>query len=290
MDKAAIPINDTGFTRSDATYDVVAVWHGQFFRLDDHLERFERSWNKLRMRPPLSRGEMQEVVCSCVAKSGLREAHVEMIVTRGVPVNGDRDTRNFENRFYAFATPYVWIAKPEVQKSGISLVVATGTKRIPTDSVDPTVKNFHWGDLVQGSFEAYDREAYTAVLLDAAGNVTEGPGFNVFAYYDGGLITPSRGVLQGITRATVIDLAEEHGIACAVADLSADRLRDADEIFLTSTAGGVMPVKTIDGKVLSNGIPGPVTTLVRELYWQAHERAEWSLSVNYAAESLDATA
>jgi branched-chain amino acid aminotransferase len=67
-------------------------------------------------------------------------------------------------------------------------------------------------------------------------------------------------------------------------------LRDADEIFLTSTAGGVMPVTTIDGKVLSDGIPGPVTTLVRELYWQAHERAEWSLSVNYAAESLDATA
>jgi len=198
MDEAAIPINDTGFTRSDATYDVVAVWNGQFFRLDDHLERFERSGNKLRMRPPLSHAEMQEVVCSRVGKSGSREAHVEMIVTRGVPVNGDSDP-------------------------------------------------------------------FTAVLLDAAGNIIEGPGFNVFAYYDGDLITPSSDVLRGITRATVIDLAEDHGIACAVPDLSADRLRGADGIFLTSTAGRVMPVTTIDGKVLSNGIPGSVTTLVPEL-------------------------
>jgi len=287
IDKAAIPITDTGFTRSDLTYDVVSVWNGKFFRLEDHLNRFERGWNRIRMQPQLKRAEMQDIIFECVSNSGLREAYVEMIITRGIPLDGDRDPRNFENRFYAFAIPYVWIAKPDHQLTGINLVIANDTRRTPTISIDPTVKNFQWGDLVQGLFEAYDRDAYTAVLLDADGNVTEGPGFNVFAYHEGRLITPPDGVLQGITRATVIDLAEELGIPCSVEPLSADHLRAADEIFLTSTAGGVMPVTVIDGRTIADGAPGKVTMLLREMYWEAHDRPQWTSVVNYGKPALE---
>ena len=281
IEKAAIPITDTGFTRSDLTYDVVSVWNGKFFRLQDHLDRFERGWNRIRMQPQLDRSEMEDIVYECVAKSGLREAYVEMIITRGVPLDGDRDPRNFKNRFYAFAIPYVWIAKPDHQLEGINLVIANSTRRTPSVSLDPTVKNFQWGDLIQGLYEAYDRDAYTSVLLDAEGNVTEGPGFNVFAYHEGRLSTPPEGVLLGITRASVIELAEEHGIPYAVEPLSADRLREADEIFLTTTAGGVMPVTVIDGRTIADGKPGKVTMSLRELYWEAHERPEWTSAVNY---------
>ncbi len=287
IDKAAIPITDTGFTRSDLTYDVVAVWNGKFFRLADHLDRFERGWNRIRMQPQITRAAMEDILFDCVAKSGLREAYVEMIVTRGIPVDGDRDPRNYINRFYAFAIPYVWIAKPDHQLEGIKLVIANDTLRTPTTSIDPTVKNFQWGDLVKGLLEAYDRDAYTAVLLDGDGNVTEGPGFNVFAYFEGRLITPPDGVLQGITRATVIDLAEELGIPCSVERLSAEQLRVADEVFLTSTAGGVMPVSMIDGQAVANGDPGKVTMLVRELYWQAHEREQWTSVVTYEQPALE---
>jgi branched-chain amino acid aminotransferase len=284
IDQAAIPITDTGFTRSDVTYDVVSVWNGKFFRLNTHLDRFERNWNLMRMQPMLSRDEMGEVLHGCVAKSGLKEAYVEMIMTRGVPLGGSRDTRSFQNRFYAFAIPYVWIANPELQAQGISVAVATQVHRIPSTSVDPTIKNFQWGDLVRGLFEAYDRDAYTAVLLDSQGNVTEGPGFNVFAYYEGRLLTPKSGVLEGITRATVIELAESQGIPCAIKEFDLSCLVGAQEIFLTSTAGGVMPVTKVDGRVIGNGAPGLVTTQLRELYWQAHDRADWSLAVSYASE------
>lgn len=287
IDKAAIPITDTGFTRSDLTYDVVSVWNGKFFRLEDHLNRFERGWNRIRMQPQLTRAAMQDILFECVAKTGLREAYVEMIITRGIPVDGDRDPRNFENRFYAFAIPYVWIAKPDHQLAGIKLVIANDAQRTPTTSIDPSVKNFQWGDLVQGLFEAYNRDAYTAVLLDANGNVTEGPGFNIFAYHEGRLITPPDGVLLGITRSTVIDLAEELGIPCSVELLSADHLRAADEIFLTSTAGGVMPVTVIDDLTVADGDPGKVTMLLRELYWEAHERPQWTSAVNYERPALE---
>ncbi|MFT4564439.1 MAG: branched-chain amino acid aminotransferase [Gammaproteobacteria bacterium] len=290
IEHAAIPITDTGFTRSDVTYDVVSVWNGKFFRLDAHLDRFERNWNLLRMQPTLGRDEIRDVLHACVAKSGLREAYVEMIMTRGVALGGSRDTRTFQNRFYAFAIPYVWIANPQLQAAGVNVAVATKVYRTPSTSVDPTVKNFQWGDLVRGLFEAYDREAYTAILLDSKGNVTEGPGFNVFAYCDGVLLTPESGVLQGITRATILELAESRGIPCAIKQFDLACLSGADEIFLTSTAGGVMPVSKLDETRIGNGTPGPITMRLRELYWHAHERADWSCVVNYTSDKLESIA
>lgn len=286
IDEAAVPITDTGFTRSDVTYDVVGVWAGAFFRLDDHLARFERSWRELRMHPPLTREAMREVLIKCVARSGLRDAYVEMIMTRGVPLDGDRDPRNFVNRFYAFAIPYVWIAQPAQQLTGLSLVIADSARRIPPHCVDPTVKNFHWGDLTRGLFEAYDRNAHTAVLLDNDGNVTEGPGFNIFAVEAGHLLTPPVGVLHGITRATVIELARREGIETLLEPLDAARLRRCEEIFLTTTAGGVMPVTSLDGETVGTGTPGAITLMLRDRYWSAHGNSEWTTAVSYDEHSL----
>ena len=96
-----------------------------------------------------------------------------MILSRGVDEDGSRDPRRFSNRFYAYAIPYVWIAKPEIQAAGIHLVIAEKTIRIPSEAIDPTVKNFHWGDLIRGIYEAYDRGGFTAVLPDADGNGPE---------------------------------------------------------------------------------------------------------------------
>lgn len=279
--EARIPIMDTGFTRSDVTYDVVAVWNAKFFRLNDHLNRFERAWKRLRMNPELSLAQMREILFECVRRSGLRNAYVEMIVSRGIDEEGSRDPRRFRNRFYAYAIPYVWIAKPEKQETGIHLIVAQKTIRIPENAVDPTVKNFHWGDLVQGIYEAFDRGAYTVVLPDAEGNITEGPGFNVFVYHQGTLLTPATGVLEGITRQTVLDLAEEQGIPVKLDKFGADVLETAEEVFISSTAGGVIPVTTVNDKPIGDGKPGKITTLIRNRYWEAHDEDRWTSPVNY---------
>jgi branched-chain amino acid aminotransferase len=281
--EARIPITDVGFLKSDATYDVVAVWKGRFFRLEDHLDRFERSIRALHMSLPVDRDELRRILFECVRRAGLRDSYVDMIATRGVAEGGNRDPRRFSNRFYAYAVPYVWIVRPEQQEKGAHLVIAERTVRIPSHSVDPTVKNFHWADLTRGLYEAYERGGDHAVLPDSDGNLTEGPGFNIFAVKDGELFTPPDGALEGITRRTVLELAEEQGIAIRVEPLAAAWLPSADEVFATSTAGGVMPMTTLDGRPVGSGVPGPVTSLLRDRYWQAHEEERWTTPVDYGA-------
>jgi branched-chain amino acid aminotransferase len=233
------------------------------------------------MNPTIPLAQMQEILFECVRRAGIRNAYVEMILSRGIDEDGSRDPRRFRNCFYAHAIPYVWIVKPQDQEAGIHLVIAEKTIRIPPDAVDPTIKNFHWGDLVRGIYEAYDRGGFTAVLPDAEGNITEGPGFNVFVYYRGSLLTPERGVLKGITRQTMIDLADEQGIPVRLDMFGPDVLMAAEEVFITSTAGGVMPVTTVNGRMIGDGKPGKITTLIQKRYWEAHDKGPWSTPVDY---------
>ena len=279
--EARISLLDAGFARSDVTYDVVGVWDGAFFRLDDHLDRFERSCKTLHLDPGVTRAQLASILHECVARSGLREAYVDMIATRGQP-RGSRDPRTYDNRFYAYAIPYVWIVQPDDQVVGSDLVIARQTTRIPETSVDPTVKNFHWGDLVRGMFEAYERGGTVVVLPDAEGNVTEGPGFNVFAVVGGELVSPDSGVLEGVTRRTVLDLAADRHLPARLGSLSVEQLRSAEEVFMTSTAGGVMPVATVDGSPIGDGRPGPVTMELRTAYWDAHSDPRWATPVSYS--------
>ena len=277
--EASVPILDAGFTRSDCTYDVVSVWDGKFFRLADHLARFERGMVELRLSIALGRNELAAILEQLVSLSGLREAYVEMIATRGLVVS--RDPREFDNRFYAYAIPYVWISPPEQQEEGGLHLIISSVVRIPESSIDPTVKNFHWGDLTRALYEAFDAGARHAVLVDRDGNVTEGPGFNIFVVKDGALATPAHGVLLGITRATVIELADQAGIPVREGVVTAGEVREADELFLTSTAGGVMPVTTLEGRSVGDGAPGKITASLRQSYWDAHEDPRYVTVVHY---------
>ncbi|UPK75565.1 aminotransferase class IV [Nocardioidaceae bacterium SCSIO 66511] len=280
---ARIPLLDTGLTRSDVTYDVVAVWDGGFFRLDDHLDRFLRGCEQLRMQVPLGRAEIADVLTRLVAVSGLRESYVEVMCTRGIPPAGSRDPRTYPNRLYAYAIPYVWILRPEDTEAGMDAVIVRSTRRIPSDSIDPTVKNFHWGDLTRGLFEAYDRGGQHPILLDHRGYITEGPGYNVFALTGDELITPATGVLEGITRRTVLEVAAEHGVATRITDVEESSLRNAAELFATSTAGGIMPITSIDGVPVGDGRAGPVTSQLRDAYWKAHSDPRYVTTVDYQA-------
>ena len=278
--EARVPILDWGFLRSDATYDVAHVWRGSFFRLEDHLDRFERSMGHLRLSPPYDRSEIRDILLECVRLSGLRDAYAEIICTRGIPRPGSRDPRDCDNRFYAFVVPFIWIADPDKQEQGLYAVIGS-KQRIAPESVDPIVKNYHWLDLETGLLEAYERGGETVILVDGEVNVVEGPGFNVFAVKNDTISTPDRGVLEGITRKTIIELAAEHGIKLEARPVPADELRRADEVFLSSTAGGVIPVTTVDGGAVGNGEPGAVTRRLRDGYWDLHDDPRFSLPVRY---------
>ena len=204
-----------------------------------------------------------------------------MTCTRGVPPRGSRDPRMCENRFYAFAQPFVWIANEEQRRDGLKMVVSS-VQRIPPEAIDPRIKNFHWLDLTMGLFEAFDRDATVAILTDGAGNITEGAGFNIFIVRDGVLATPDRGVFEGMTRRTVIEMAKEMGLGCEVRPVSVDELRNADEVFITSTAGGIMPVTVVDGRIYGNGKPGALTGRINDLYWADQHAAGHVTEIDYA--------
>jgi branched-chain amino acid aminotransferase len=149
------------------------------------------------------------------------------------------------------------------------------------EAVDPHVKNFGRLDFVRALFEAYDRDARYAVLLDRDDNVTEGRGWNIFALTDGVLLSPDSGVLEGITRKTVVELSARLNIDCRLTRMPAKTLREADEVFITSTAGGIMPVRSIDGEPVGDGSPGPVTTRLNDLYWELHNDPAYATPVRY---------
>ena len=276
--EAKISVLDWGVIRSDCTYDVAHVWKRRFFRLDKHLDRFLRGVERLRMQLPFDRARLQEVLQECVLRTGLDDAYVSMTCTRGRPPAGIRDPRLAKNTFYCFALPFVWLATLEQQAAGLHLHVSS-IPRIAPESVDPTVKNYHWLDMEMSLFEAYEHDANFTVLKDQAGNITEGPGYNIFALHGGRWTTPTRGVLEGITRQTVLDLCKELNVSAETGVLSEAALRNADEVLVTSTAGGVMPIVKLDGGNIGDGTPGPVTARLRQLYWKKHTDRAWSTPV-----------
>ncbi|MDC0342708.1 aminotransferase class IV [Alphaproteobacteria bacterium] len=277
--EAKIPILDWGFLRSDATYDVVHVWKGRFFRLDKHIDRFFESAKKLRMPCQISRDELKKILANCVIKGKLESAYVEMIQTRGMSPNFVRDPRLATPRVMAFAVPFGWILRQEDFEKGLN-VLLTDIKRIPPSSVDPTIKNYHWMDLVTGMLDAYEKGSDTAVLVDENNNITEGPGFNLFCINDSGIFTPDHGVLEGITRQSVFDLAKELHLPIMKKSISVEELYNAEELFATSTAGGIMPITKVSGKEIGKGSVGNLTRQLHKLYWEKHSDDSWSTSIS----------
>ena len=268
--EAKISVLDWGFIRSDVTYDVVHVWKGRFFRLKHHLDRFERSVAGMHLALPLNRREIETVLHNLMRLSGLRDAYVEVICTRGVAPAGCRDPRQFENRFIAFAVPFIWIANEEIRERGINLHVSS-VLRIPPQSIDPTYKNFHWGDMIRALYQAYEHGCDLPALVDLEGNIAEGPGFNVFAVKDGVVTTPGGTCLEGITRQTALDLLADLNVKSVIGTVSPQELRSADEVFITSTAGGILPVTRLDGRPVGDGEIGPLSSRLVALYWQRHD-------------------
>ena len=286
ISEASLPINDWGLTRSDITYDVVPVLDGAFFRLTDYLDRFEASMKDMRLDPKLSRKEIQQALTDMVSASGLRNSYVSMVCSRGVPnVAGSRNPKDCDNHFFAWCVPYVNIIKPEIAQNGASAWISDTVKRIPEDSVNPRNKNYHWGDLTKGLFEAKDNNAETVILVDHKDNVTEGPGFNVFAVKDGKILTSDHGVLEGISRQTILDICDELSLKKEVRPISREEFMEADEIFLTTSSGGVVPITKVNDRIFSNDAPGEMTVKLMDCYWNCTKNDNLRIEIPYNQEN-----
>ena len=281
FDDASIPLKEQGFLHGDLTYDVPAVWDGRFFRLDDHIDRLSASCKKIRMELPLPKEEVKSILVDMVAQSGIRDAFVEVIVTRGFKGVRESKPSEIKNNLYMFILPYIWVMEPEMQAAGGTAVIARTVRRTPPGSFDPTVKNLQWGDLTRAMHEARDRSAHYPFLTDGDTNLTEGSGFNVCLLKDGALLTASRGVLEGVTRRSVFDVCEAEGIPVRCETIPVAMAYEVDEILMCTTAGGIMPITTLDGKPIGDGKVGPLTKKIWDGYWAMHWDPKHTIEVKY---------
>lgn len=280
--EAALPVTDWGVTHSDITYDVVHAWEGRFFRLDDYLSRFESSLVKFGLSIEQSQDDIRKILHQIVGASGLQNSYVSFVASRGQPtVPGSRDPRNCANHFYAWCVPFVWVFTEEVRSRGARLQIPDSLHRIARESVDPTAKNYHWGDFTQGLLMAVDAGFDNTVLLDSHGRVTEGPGFNVFMVKNGQVKTPASGVLRGVTRKVTLEMCAALNITASETDITLEELMDADEVFATTTAGGVQGVTCINDHVFSNGAIGEIAKALQQTYWQWHQDPAMSETIKY---------
>ncbi len=285
VEQAAIPITDLGFIRADAVYDVVSVSRGQFFRLPDHQARFARSCQRMALNNPFSQEEESSLLHELVARTGLQDAYVWWAVTRGANPASATDRLHadrFSNRFYAYAVPYVFIKDDLDRQAGIHLSISREYVRIPVNAVDPRAKNFCSLDMSMALMEAGKRGADWTVMTDGNGALTEAPGSNIFVVKDGRVLTPESGCLEGITRLTILELCEELGIPATIGRISVDDLLSSEEAFLSSSAGGIMPVSVVDDKPLCQGA-GPISTKLHNRYWKRRWEGWYGTPVDYEA-------
>jgi branched-chain amino acid aminotransferase len=266
--EARVSIFDSGFIGGVAIFDTLACWEGGLFKLPQHRARFERSAHAAMIPLRCTGPELETVIVETTRRSGLRHAYVQAIATRGRRPSPSMPSH--EPTLIVYAIPFVWLWPREKADSGISVVIPS-IRQWPASVVDAKIKNFNRMHTHLARIEADQAGADDVVLLDDRGLLTESRESNLFLVRAGRLYTPQGGILEGITRETVFEIAAELDVPAAERDLTPYDLYTADEAFLCSTAGGIFPIAEADGRRVGTGRLGPLTQRIRERYWERHE-------------------
>jgi len=242
-DQASLPLMDAGFWLGINVFDVLSARQGFIFKLDAHVNRFYRALHAVRIDIPFSRREFGELIVETVYRSGLDDSYIQTVATRGM--REDRPISEWTPTLIINAVPYFEIVSPEVSARGLRIRIAS-VRNVPVQSVDAKIKTFNRLHSYLARLEALDAGADDAILLDLDGYVTEGRGANVFVVSNDQLFTPPEGLLEGITRETVFELAAAAGLPASEKRLTPYDLYNADEVFYCTTAGGIMPIVEVD--------------------------------------------
>ena len=269
---ARIPVTDHGLLYGDGVFEGIRIYEGGLFRLDRHLARLEVGLKALALEPAGGIPALREVVLTTARAYGEREAYARLVVTRGEGALGVDPSSCGAPRVFCLVDR-VTIYPEEKLREGIALV-SSSWRRPGPDVLDPRVKSLNYLNNALAKLEARRAGADEALLLNGAGAVAEASVANVLAVLDGALVTPpaSDGALEGITRATLLELAGDLGIAAGPRTLGRFDLLAASEVFLSGSGAGLVPVASLDGRPIGRGVPGPVYTRLREAFRAALPR------------------
>lgn len=257
--EARVPVTDHGFLYGDGVFEGMRVYSRRLFRLDDHMARLRTGARCIGLEIPGGTERMREVVLETARAFGADDAYVRLVVSRGEGALGVDPTTCPEPRVVCIVD-HVRLYPEEALRRGLSLVTAS-LRRPGPDVLDPRVKSLNYLNNAMAKLEARQRGADEALLLNGSGHVAEASVANVFAVRDGALSTPppTDGALEGITRATVLELARRDGIPAGERTLGRFDLLAADEVFLTGSGARIVPVGSLDGRTIGKGGAGPLT-------------------------------
>jgi branched-chain amino acid aminotransferase len=264
--EARIPVTDHGFLYGDGIFEGMRVWSGRLFRFDDHLARLRAGSRAIGLEIPGGLGAVRDAVQETVRAHGEADAYVRLIVTRGEGPLGVDPTTCPQPRLLCIVDR-VRIYPEDVLRRGLSLITSS-LRRPAGDALDPRVKSLNYLNNALAKREARLRGADEALLLGEGGRVAEASVANLFAVRRGALTTPpaTDGALEGIVRGCVLEIAAGEGIPAAERTLGRFDLFAADEVFLTGTGAGIVPVGSLDGQAIGAGGPGPVTKRIRDAF------------------------
>lgn len=267
---AHISIFDHGFLYGDGVFEGIRSYNGRVFKLEEHLIRLFRSAKAIHLDIGMTQAQLVEAVTATVAANQLEDAYIRLVVSRG-PGDLGLDPLKCPKPTVLIIASSLQLYPPRVYEEGMRLA-SVAVRRSAPDSLNPNLKSLNYLTSILAKVEANLRGVPEVVMLNQAGYVTEGTGDNLFIVSGGVLITapPWVGILNGITRQTVLTLAREQGILAKEDVFTLFDLYNADECFLTGTGAELVPAVEVDGRRIGNGTPGPITLQLRKTF---HEYA-----------------
>jgi len=256
---AKISVFDHGFLYGDGVFEGIRAYNGRVFKLKEHIDRLYNGANALLLNIPLSKEEMTEVVLETLRRNNLKDAYIRLVVSRG---EGDLglDPKKCKEPTIICIADKITLYPEKMYEEGLE-IITSAVRRNPAEGVNPQIKSLNYLNNILAKIEANLYGALEALILNTEDYVAECTGDNIFIVKDGKLITPPPyvGILVGITRNVIIELARKQGINVEEKVFTRYEIFSADECFLTGTAAEVIPVVKLDGRPIGNGKPGPIT-------------------------------
>ncbi len=277
---AKISIYDLGFSRGYNVFDALSLWNGFIRKLDSHVRRFYESMHAVDLEISLSKEEFKEVIFETVRRSKLKEGLVFTTSTYGIfelrvgePAPPER-----ESTLIVDCRPYEWQGGQEAHKVGVKARIPK-IKDYPIQCIEGRIKNNNRLNYYLAYMELRGTEAIGCLMTDMDGYVGQSTGANLWVVKDGKLFTPGGNILYGITREVVFDIAKLENIEVMETRLTPSQIYNADEVFLSSSAGGLIPIIEVDTRRIGNGKPGPITRRLTDAYWKMHVDPKYATKV-----------
>jgi branched-chain amino acid aminotransferase len=257
---ARVSVLDHGLLYGDGVFEGIRAYHGRVFRLSEHIDRLYQSAKAILLTIPMTRAEMTEALLAACRRNRMQDGYVRLVVTRGVGSLGLSPT-HCKRPSVIIIPGKIQLYPAELYERGLQIITVPTTRNLHS-ALNPAIKSLNYLNNILAKIEALNSGSEEAIMLNAEGFVAECTGDNLFIVKGGQLFTPplSAGALHGITRGVVLELARENGLTVSEPNLTRYDLFNADECFLTGTGAEIIAAVKIDGRVIGDGKPGPVTT------------------------------